>query len=41
MARVVKRTPTEPTEFMIDGAKKWLCKCGLSKTSLSAMGRTN
>ena len=31
MARIVKRTPTEPTEFLIDGAKKWLCKCGLSK----------
>jgi len=31
MARLVKRTPTEPTRFVIDGVEKWLCKCGLSK----------
>lgn len=31
MARVVKRTPTEPTKFMIDGKEQWFCKCGLSK----------
>jgi len=31
MARIVKRTPTEPTKFMIDGKEQWLCKCGLSK----------
>jgi CDGSH-type Zn-finger protein len=31
MSRLVKRTPTGPTPFMIDGQEKWLCKCGLSK----------
>jgi CDGSH-type Zn-finger protein len=31
MARLVKRTPAEPTRFVIDGTEKWLCKCGLSK----------
>ena len=31
MARIVRRTPTEPTRFMIDGKEQWLCKCGLSK----------
>ena len=31
MARIVKRTPTEPTKFMIDGKEQWFCKCGLSK----------
>ena len=31
MARLVKRTPMEPTKFVIDGQEKWLCKCGLSK----------
>ena len=31
MARMVKRTPTEPTKFMIDGKEQWLCKCGLSQ----------
>jgi len=31
MSRLVKRTPTGPTAFMIDGQEKWLCKCGLSK----------
>ena len=31
MSRLVKRTPTGPTSFMIDGEEKWLCKCGLSK----------
>ena len=31
MARLVKRTPIEPTRFIIDGVEKWLCKCGLSK----------
>lgn len=30
MARMVKRTPTEPTVFVIDGKQQWLCKCGLS-----------
>ena len=31
MTRLVKRTPSEPTKFMIDGKEQWLCKCGLSK----------
>ncbi len=31
MARLVKRTPTGPTKFVIDGEEKSLCKCGLSK----------
>jgi CDGSH-type Zn-finger protein len=31
MARLVKRTPTGPTRFVIDGEEKWFCKCGLSK----------
>ena len=31
MPRLVKRTPMEPTQFMIDGQEKSLCKCGLSK----------
>ena len=31
MARLVKRTPQEPTRYMIDGKEVWLCKCGLSR----------
>jgi CDGSH-type Zn-finger protein len=31
MARIVKRTPTGPTKFTIDGKEQWFCKCGLSK----------
>ena len=31
MARLVKRTPQEPSKFVIDGKEQWLCKCGLSK----------
>lgn len=31
MARLVKRTPMEPSKFVIDGKEQWLCKCGLSK----------
>ena len=31
MARLVKRTPSEPTKFMVDGKEQWFCKCGLSK----------
>jgi CDGSH-type Zn-finger protein len=30
MARIVKRTATGPTRFVIDGKEQWLCKCGLS-----------
>ena len=30
MARIVRRTATEPTAFVIDGKEQWLCKCGLS-----------
>jgi CDGSH-type Zn-finger protein len=31
MPRIVRRTPTEPTKFVIDGKEQWFCKCGLSK----------
>jgi CDGSH-type Zn-finger protein len=31
MARLVKRTATGPTAFVIDGKEQWLCRCGLSK----------
>ena len=31
MPRIVRRTPTEPTKFLIDGKEQWFCKCGLSK----------
>jgi CDGSH-type Zn-finger protein len=31
MARLVKRTPTGPTKFVIEGKDQWFCKCGLSK----------
>ena len=31
MARLVRRTPQEPTKYVIDGKEAWLCKCGLSK----------
>jgi CDGSH-type Zn-finger protein len=31
MPRIVRRTPTEPTRFVIDGKEQWFCKCGLSK----------
>jgi CDGSH-type Zn-finger protein len=31
MARLVKRTPNQPTKFVIDGKDQWFCKCGLSK----------
>jgi CDGSH-type Zn-finger protein len=31
MARIVKRTATEPAPFNIDGKEQWLCRCGLSE----------
>ena len=31
MARIVKRTGTEPAAYMIDGKEQWLCRCGLSE----------
>jgi CDGSH-type Zn-finger protein len=31
MARIVKRTATEPMAMMIDGKEQWLCRCGLSQ----------
>ncbi len=31
MPRIVRRTPTEPTKFVIDGKEQWFCKCGLSR----------
>jgi CDGSH iron-sulfur domain-containing protein 3 len=31
MARLVRRTPQQPTKYVIDGKDQWFCKCGLSK----------
>ena len=31
MARIVKRTATEPQRVVIEGAEQWLCRCGLSE----------
>jgi CDGSH iron-sulfur domain-containing protein 3 len=31
MARIVSRTPTGPTRYVLDGKEQWFCKCGLSK----------
>ena len=31
MARIVRRTATEPGSVMIDGKEQWLCRCGLSE----------
>ena len=31
MARIVKRTATEPMAVTIDGKEQWLCRCGLSQ----------
>ena len=31
MARVVKRTHSEPYRLVIGGEEKYLCRCGLSK----------
>ena len=31
MARVVKRTPTEPYRLSVGGEEKFICRCGLSK----------
>lgn len=31
MPRIVRRTPQEPTKYVIDGKEQWFCKCGLSK----------
>ena len=31
MARLVKRTLTEPAKYVIDGKEQWFCRCGLSK----------
>jgi CDGSH iron-sulfur domain-containing protein 3 len=31
MARLVRRTPQEPTKYVLEGKEVWLCKCGLSK----------
>ncbi len=32
MARIVKRTQSEPYKLVIGGEEKYLCRCGLSKT---------
>lgn len=31
MARIVKRTHSEPYQLVIGGEEKYLCRCGLSK----------
>lgn len=31
MARIVKRTQSEPYRLVIGGEEKYLCRCGLSK----------
>ena len=31
MARIVKRTRTEPTQYVFGEKEVWLCKCGLSR----------
>ena len=32
MARIVKRTQSEPYLLVVGGEEKYLCRCGLSKT---------
>jgi CDGSH-type Zn-finger protein len=31
MARIVKRTYSEPYKLVVGGAEKYICRCGLSK----------
>lgn len=31
MARIVKRTRTEPYKLVVGGEEKYLCQCGLSR----------
>lgn len=31
MARIVKRTRTEPKAYIVDGKEQSLCQCGLSR----------
>ena len=31
MARIVKRTHTDPYRLVVGGEEQWLCRCGLSK----------
>ena len=31
MARIVKRTHSEPYELVVGGETKYICRCGLSK----------
>jgi CDGSH-type Zn-finger protein len=31
MPRLVRRTPQQPTKYVIDGKEQWFCKCGLSR----------
>ena len=38
MARIVRRTPQEPTKYVIEGKDVWLCKCGLSKNQPNCDG---
>ena len=32
MARLVKRTLTDPVKYGIEGKEVWFCRCGLSKS---------